>query len=281
MIQERWVFLDGEEVASSPISIEEFSPWALKGRGVFETMRSYEGKIFLLKEHLERFFQGLKSLKMKTAYTPAKVRTYLYQALRSNNLSDARIRLTAWCDNHKRVRLSVIAWPYKSPGPRQYRRGYQVSVSRQQWIAPQVHAIKSIDYWPYLKAYHAARARGFDEVILLNTHGFVAEGTRSNIFVVDKGSLCTPPLSSGCLDGVTRRGVIKMAGRLKILVLEKNLLPRQVSQADEIFLTNSLIGIMPVTRLRQKTIGSGVMGPVTARLLKAYREQVHRGARKP
>ena len=116
--------------------------------------------------------------------------------------------------------------------------------------------VKSLDYELFAKAYAQARAQGFDEVLLLNRRGYIFEASRANIFWIKDNVLYTPPLSSGCLNGITRQQVIKQAKILRISIKEKNLTPKILKEADAAFLTNSLIGIKPieVTSIRNISI---------------------------
>jgi len=276
-MKERSIFLDGELVPTEEPMLDSLSPWVLSGRGVFETMRSYGGKIFLVNEHLERLTFGLRSLRIKTPHSLAQTKKYLYLSLKSNKLKNARLRLTVW-QGKVGVRLSVIVWPYKPENKIKYTQGFRALISHfRQDRSTRRPAIKSIDYLRFLQAYRIARVKGKDEALLLNNRGFLVEGSRSNIFFIKHNVLFTPSLASGCLNGITRQTVLDIAKKMKLKPQEVLSQPQELFKADEAFLTNSLIELMPLTYLNNKKIGQGTMGPMTAKLLKAYRRRVKAG----
>ncbi len=273
-MQKRILFLDGNMVLASQALLKSLSPGLLKGVGVFETMRAYEGKIFALPEHLERFFTGLKELKINHHFSQEKIKEHLYSALCSNNLKDARLRLTIWQVRQK-LKVSIIVFPLGSLASLKYEKGFRATISDvRQDETVRLPSVKSIDYLLFLKAFQRAKHRGYDESILLNKKGFLAEGSRSNIFLIKNKVLLTPSLSSGCLNGITRKIVLRIAKEKKIARKETSLLPEDLFEADEAFLTNSLIEVMPLTRVSGKIIGSGKIGKITAQILQSYRRIV-------
>lgn len=276
--QGRSIFLDGQIIPTKEPLVASLSPWVLSGRGVFETMRSYHGKIFLVDEHLKRLFCGLEDLRIKVPYGGDEIKRYLSVVLESNKLKDARLRLTVW-RGKTNVRISIIAWPYKAQEKEKYQKGFTAIIShiRQDTITKRPN-IKSIDYLFFLKAYRLAKVKGKDEAVLVNSQGFLVEGSRSNIFLVKDQGLYTPSLASGCLNGITRKTVLHIARGLKIKCREILVSPKDLFEAQEAFFTNSLIELMPLTAVNNKKIGRGTMGPITGRLLKAYRREVKAGA---
>jgi len=278
-MKERSIFLDGELIPTEEPMLDGLSPWVLSGRGVFETMRSYGGKIFLVDEHLKRFFEGLKILKIQVPHLAAEIKRYLYLSLKTNKLKNARLRLTVW-QGKVGIRLSIIVWPYKPEKKEKYRQGFKAIISHlRQDRAAQKPAIKSIDYLLFLQAYRIAKVKGKDEALLLNNRGYLVEGSRSNIFFVKDNVLFTPSLASGCLDGITRQTVLRIAKNLKFKCQEALVQPQELFKADEAFLTNSLMELMPLTYVQNKKIGWGTIGPVTAKLLREYRKQVRKAVR--
>jgi len=265
------LFLDGLMIPTSKAFVEALSPGILLGQGVFETMRSYSGRIFALEEHFTRLFAGLESLKIKPPFSKQKIEDYLYLSLHTNRLKNARLRLTIWQTN-SRVRISIVASPYRPPSPAIYKQGFTAEISdivlRPR---PRRPAIKSINYHSFMLAYRRARDKGHDEAILLNGEGYVAEGSRSNIFFVKDDTLYTPRLTCGCLNGITRHIVLTIAREIKIECQEVTIVPEELFRADEAFLTNSLIELMPLRCLQGQLIGKGTMGELTAKLLKSYR----------
>lgn len=281
---ERIILLDGVFLAASEKKMESLAPWKLRGKGVFETMRFVptpgkrfpkgrrytHGEILKLKEHLSRLMQGLKRLKIRSPYDAEQLERLLFMTLETNKLDDARLRLTIWRSNKsKEIRISIIAVPYKVPAESVYRKGLKVSISPIRLTPKEcLNGLKSIRYSPFIRSLRLASAKGFDEAILLDKGRQVIEASRSNIFYFKDGKLFTPALNSGCLNGVTRQAVIDLAGRLKVKVSAAKVTLKDLGRADEIFLTNSLVGVMPVTTIEEKKVGKGSIGPRTRHLLK-------------
>ena len=273
-MQKRIIFLDGAFVPSGPSFLAALSPGILVGKGVFETMRAYEGTIFAPEKHLSRFSGGLKAFKIKTPYSPKRITELLYQTLYANHLKNARLRLTAWKAGYH-ARLSIIALPYRPFSQKKYHHGFRAKVSKL-WHHqnPRYPRVKSIDYRPFLFAFHRSQAQGNDEVIFLNRQGYLTEGSRSNIFFAKDNVLYTPSLACGCLNGITRQIVLKSAKRIGITYKEVRVPVAALFQADEAFLTNSLMEIMPLTYLGGRKIATGKIGKLTSRIMRSYRKIV-------
>jgi len=236
----RTIYLDGQYLKVNPQIIKAFTPGVFKAKGVFETMLGINGELIDTDLHFKRLRAGLKFLGIRL---PAINPSVLRQVLRRNHLICARVRLMVWQEH-----VMVVALPYKVSQKAIYRVGL-VKTSRP--ANKRLADVKSLDYELFAKAYSSARTQGLDEVLLLNRHGYIFEASRANIFWVKDKVLYTPPLSSGCLNGITRQQVIKQAKDLKITVKEKNLTPEILKKADGAFITNSLLGIQsisPVTK---------------------------------
>ena len=280
---EEIVYLNGSLVPLSQARLSPFDWGFLYGYGLFETMRAYSGRIFRLEKHLARLSRSAKFLGIDSEST-ANLGKALYDTLQANNLSDARIRLTLSGGEGEPVpdplaprtpTLLIIARNY-TPYPRQvYEQGYKAIVSdiRRNTQSP-VSAMKSLNYLDNLLARREARLAGVDEAILLNEQGFLAEGSTSNIFLMSDNTLLSPSQDSGILPGVTREVVLELAHSLGVEAVEREIAPEELLQADEAFLTNSLIEIMPLTQVSGQNIGSGIAGAVTRRLMNAYKELV-------
>ena len=267
-------FLDGMVVLAKPEVLDSLTPGMLTGQGVFETMRAYQGKIFAASEHLSRLKAGLRQLGITVPYSAGKLKVYLRITLESNKLSNARVRLTVWKEG-SRLRIAIVALPYKPYSSRAYQKGFKITVSDVVCDeGTRETRIKSIDYGAFLSAYQKAFRRGFDEALVLNRRGDIVEGSRSNIFWVKNGLLMTPALACGCLKGITRQKVLGLSRQLKINVRQKQGKLEELLEAEEIFVTNSIIEIMPVTMLDRRRIGSGRPGQMSRLLMKEYRSLV-------
>jgi branched-chain amino acid aminotransferase len=177
----------------------------------------------------------------------------------------------------------VTASRYNPPPTEVYRKGFATIVSsiRQNSRSP-LSRLKTANYLNNILARKEAKAAGADKALLLNERDLLCEGSTGNIFLVSGGTLITPGVESGCLPGITRQTVIELANRLGIKVVELEAQLEELMRADEAFLTNSLIELMPLTRVNDKLIGQGKMGKVTRKLLVAYRkavrEEIEQGA---
>ncbi len=264
------MILDGTLIASPQKTLESFSPGKLRGRGVFETMLAQEGKIYALDEHLQRLDRGLKVLNLTRPCAVKKLKEYLRATLSANRLKTARLRLTVWRDQG-RDRICTIALPHRPIPEFRYRRGMKAGLAVfERKLFPKEKRIKSIEYLPYLRAYQKAVRRGYEEMVLLNRDGFLMEGSRSNLFFISYGILYTPALACGCLKGITRQTVIGLARRMGLKVLSVKAKPQKLWEAQEAFLTNSVMGIMPLVNVGEHPIGKRKAGPLTRKLFRAY-----------
>jgi branched-subunit amino acid aminotransferase/4-amino-4-deoxychorismate lyase len=234
------IFLDGKYFKVSPQIIEAFTPGIFKAKGVFETMQGQKGEALDTALHLKRLRAGLKILGIKT---PSINPSVLKEVLRRNHQARGRVRLIVWRAG-KQTHVLAAALPYKIPTKKIYR---VCLIKTNRSANDRLADLKSLDYELFARANTQARAQGFDEALLLNRSGIIFEASRANIFWIKDKILYTPPLSSGCLNGITRQQVIKHAKNLKISVKERNLTPEILKKSDAAFLTNSLIGIKPIS----------------------------------
>ena len=233
------IYLDGQYLKVDARIIEAFTPGSFKAKGVFETMLGLDGMVMDLDLHIKRLRGGLKVFKIET---PLIDRSIFQELLGRNKLSCARVRLMVW-QAGREVHVMSTAVPYKISSKKTYR---VCLIKTDRTANGRSINVKSLDYALFAQAYAKAKAQGFDEALLLNRKGYIFEASRANIFWVKNKVLFTPPVSSGCLNGITRQQVIKQARSLKISVKEKNLTSEILKQADAAFLTNSLTGIKPI-----------------------------------
>jgi branched-chain amino acid aminotransferase len=281
------VYVDGHFVAREQARVSVFDHGFLYGDGIYETMRAYRGDIFLLKKHLARLKRSADAVSLTLPLPLEKIGEALKESVFVNKLQEAVIRLQvsrgpgepgldpALCDAPTMV---IITKPFRDYPPAYYDRGVGVAVVTTRRNHPRAlpSAVKSTNFLNNILAKIEAIEAGAFEGIMLNGEGFVAEGTVSNIFTVRKGKLYTPHVRAGILEGVTRELVLRLARRRKIPVREAMLLPKDLRAADECFLTNTTMEIMPVTAIGAKRVGTGRPGPVTAALRQAYGKEVRR-----
>lgn len=276
------VYWNGSLVHRSQVSISALDYGFLYGYGLFETMRTYGGKAFRLDRHLSRLESSAEVLGIRVDVGDLK--NAVDDVLHANNLSDARIRITvsigegemvpdpATC---KKPTVLVMAGAYRSYPDEVYKRGFKAIISLVCRNSKSViSGIKSANYLESMLARQEARKAGADEAICLNERGLVAEASMSNIFLVKNGILKTPSVDSGILPGITREAVLEIAPGLGIEIREGEITLEELIGADEAFLTNSLIEVMPFTLVSGKTVGGGVQSVFAQKILTAYRELV-------
>ncbi len=288
---EEIVYLNGELVPWSQAKVSVYDQGFLYGYALFETMRAYNGKIFLLERHLDR----LRSSAGVIGFSPELAGIDLRQACRdtlgANNVRDARLRLTVsngevdsghWTEIGSAPTVVVTARNYIPLAVEVYETGYKAGVaSMRRCSQSPICRMKSANYLHSLLARREAGKYGLDEALLLNERGLVAEGSVSNVFFVRDSVLVTPSPESGILPGITRGVVMEIAGGLGIKVTEGEVRLSDLEQFDEAFLTNSVIELMPLVEVRDGAgkmaeIGSGKPGAVTRKMMAAYRETVAR-----
>jgi branched-subunit amino acid aminotransferase/4-amino-4-deoxychorismate lyase len=233
------IFIDGQYLRVNAQIIEAFTPGVFNGKGVFETMLGLDGMVLDETLHLKRLRAGLKVLGIKP---PSISSLILKQVLDRNHLSLARVRIMVWKEE-KQAHVMAVALPYKIPEKSTYR---VCLIGTNRRANDRLADVKSLDYGLFAEALGRAQARGFDEALLLNSRGHIFEASRANVFWIKDNVIYTPPLSSGCLNGITRQHVIKQARNLGITVKEKNLTPEIFKKADAAFVTNSLLGIKTI-----------------------------------
>ncbi len=268
------VWIDGRMVAKERASLPCLSPGVLYGQGVFETMRCHHGKVFLFESHLKRLAHGSGLLGI-AAPSRRRIREAVRQVIEGNRLREAAIRLNL-CAGVSRNHLFVFARPL--PDLRRLRaRGLSACQVKDQWLGQTFLAgAKSFNRFFYEHFSALAKKKGFDEVFFGNSRGEVAEGSRSNIFIVRKGGVRTPPLGAGCLPGVTRFVAIDIMKDEGIPVREQAIGPGDLFSADEIWCTNALWGVLSVTRLDHRKVGKGKPGPVAQKIAQIYDNRVEK-----
>ena len=272
----RWIYLNGELVQQETATVSALDRGLLHGYGLFETMRSYGGRVFRLEEHYQRLCRGAERVGIEAPFSLADLVGATTGVLQRNGLEDARVRLMLTAGAEGAAGSVILLAREVTEYPRQlYRRGMSALVTpvRRNETSP-LSGVKSLNYLENLLVREDARRQGVDEAILLNTRGLVAEGSASNVFLVLDGRLVTPNLSSGCLAGVTRQAVLELAAESGLEVIETDVELAAFASASEAFLTGSVMEVMPLTRLDDGPVGSGRPGPVTGRLHRLYQEMV-------
>lgn len=265
------VFLNGKFVDIQEAKISAQSPGLLYGWGLFESMRAYQGKIVYLRQHLHRLSVSCKLLRMDCPYPRAKLKKTVWETVKKNNLNDAYVRLTLW-KNDTNTDMMVTARAYQAYAQQKYKTGFRACISQFKQSAGSLLAqIKTTNYLLPQLAYAKARAKGFDEAILLNNYGYIAEASRSNIFMIKERKVFTPSLECGCLNGITRKLVLGLARKNKIQAYESIFTVKDLYLADEAFLTNSLMGVMPLASVGKKVISRPGKRKLTDFFMREYK----------
>ena len=262
------------------------------GLGVFEGVRAYNTSkgpsIFRLKDHTERLFKSASTVNMKIPFSVENINQAHIKVIEENNLDEAYIRPMCFygsegmglrADNLN-VHTMVAAWEWPSyMDPEAREKGIKVKLStyKRQVKNPVSNAKVNGNYVHSIVALTEALEDGFDEALMLDADGYVAEGSGENFFIVKDGRLYSPFLDS-CLDGITRKTIIDLAIELKIPFQEKKITVEDVFDADESFFSGTAAEVVPINSLDNQKIGTGLRGPVTEKLQKIYFEQV-RGKR--
>ncbi len=306
------IYLNGHLVSRSEAKLSPFDHGFLYGYGLFETMRAYNGHIFRLDRHLARLRRsaeilGLAHNVIAVSRSPDSERseeegaakhsleTACRKTLTANGLKDARVRLTVSAGEGDMVPdpgtcpspTVLVTAESLTPLPAQsYEQGFRAVLSslRRDSQSP-LSRIKSTCYVTNVLARMEARVAGCDETIMLNEQGYLAEGSTTNIFLVRKSLspegrdqarvLITPSLESGVLPGITREAVLEIAQALNVEVQERQVGLKELTEAEEAFVTNSILEIMPLTWFAGEPIGTGRPGQLTRKLMAGYRGLVN------
>jgi branched-chain amino acid aminotransferase len=281
-------YLNGALVPREQARISVLDYGFLCGYGLYETVRAYDGVPFRLDAHLARMRYSADRLGIPVGTDV--LRQAVMDTVKANGFADTRVRIclsagegsvTPNLSSCEMPTIAVLVTEYLPPAAEKYAKGYRVIVTdiRRNSRSP-VTYMKSLNGIDSMLARQESRAAGADEALLLNDRGYLSEACGSNVFIVKDGVLRTPRFEAGILPGVTRVAVFELAARLGIKVEESDVRLRDLLGADEAFLTNSLIEVVPLTAVGKKAVADGAAGRVTRRLMKAYRQLVVRETRK-
>ncbi len=260
------------------------------GTGVFEGIRCYKTDggpaVFRLREHVDRFFDSAHILQMEMPFTREAVTEGVLETIRRNKIDACYIRPLAYIGygamgvfpKENPIEVSIAVWPWGSYlGEEGMQNGIRVKISsysRPHVNATMVRSKTTANYANSLLAKREALKDGYDEAVLLDTDGYVAEGSGENIFMVRKGVIKTPPLTS-ILEGITRETIMQLAAEHGMRVVEERFTRDELYIADEAFFSGTAAEITPIREVDNRVIGRGKPGPVTKQLQTAFFEIVH------
>jgi D-amino acid aminotransferase len=279
-----FIFLNGKIISDADANISSADRGFLYGDGIYETLRSYSGKPFKLSDHLERMRHSAKQLRISFGYTNEDIGKWINELIEMNCSQDAYIRITLsrgsggsrlqMDDNIESTTLIQVK-PLTPYDKKFYDDGMSLVVSdyKRSTTCP-ISRYKSTNLLQSILRKEEAKKKSAHEAIILNTDCYVSECVVSNIFMVSAGSVVTPSLDTNILPGITRRTVLDICENSGIPTDEEHFKVDALIKADEVFITNSLMEIMPVSRIDDCKIGKTVPGMITQQLMNAYKRFV-------
>ncbi|MFH1347204.1 MAG: aminotransferase class IV [Candidatus Margulisiibacteriota bacterium] len=275
------IYLNGKIIPLEEAKIFISDRGLLYGDGVFESLRTYRGKPFQLEEHIKRLLRGAKLIRLRPLPSASQLKLAALKTVRANNFKEAYIKIILTRGAAKGHGLDIkkslgkptviILVEEQKPYPKKlFVNGWKAIISSIARPDVPTSRIKSLNYINSVLAMIEAKKSGADEAIMLDERGNIAEGTISNIFIIKHGTLYTPSKDAPILAGLTRNLVIKLAKQSAFRLVEKTITPKELYTADECFATFSGAGVVPITRIWKKKIGSGKCGYITDALIRLY-----------
>ncbi len=274
------VFLNDRIVDASDAHISVTDSGLLYGMGLFETMRCNNGRVFAIDDHLERLFNSIKVLALHNTYDKNYIKDAIGKVIEASGLSDARVRLTLTngtpaAEGKIEPTLLITATKLVPYPDQYYEKGTRVILTdfRQNSSDPTV-GHKTTNFFARMLALNIAHQKKVAEALWFTTEGYLAEGCVSNVFLVKDSVLCTPSLDTPVLPGVMRKAVCQIAKEKSIELVEKKLVISDLLGADEVFLSNVIMAVLPVIAVEAKTIGDGKVGEITKKLMDGVNEVI-------
>ncbi len=263
-----FVWINGRIFPKSKAKVSVFDSSYLYGEGVFETIRVREGRILFAGEHWARLRRSARSLGLKLPFSSKVLEKAIGLLLKKNSLREAGVRLTL---SHLPTGKSQLVIFTRSC-PKYPSTGRLILIRSVTGAGGVLPTVKTTNRLANVLAEQEIKKRNATEGVFRNRDGFVTEGSTSNLFIVKRRKVWTPPLSDGLLPGTRRAVVMRLARKLGIVVKERSLHPKDLAASDEIFVTSTLKEILPIAFFEGKKIGRSVPGPVTTRLMAAYEQ---------
>jgi branched-chain amino acid aminotransferase len=280
--EELFIYIDGKFQLKSEAKISVYDHGLLYGDGVFEGIRTYDGVVFKLKEHIDRLYTSAHTIMLEIPLSKEEMQRVVLNTLKKNKLKQAYIRLLVTrgvgdlgLDPRKCPKPSIIVIveptiALHSKETKQKGITTMITWVKRDPVDATSHEVKSLNYLNSVLAKIESNVAGIDEALCLDQTGFVCEGTAENVFMVKGGKVITPPTSTGALRGITRAVVMTLIEKFGIPLLERNITPNELFTADEVFLTGTAAEITPVREVNRRVIGNGKLGPITKRLIQEF-----------
>ena len=277
------IYMNDRLVPPAEATVSVYDHGLLYGDGVFEGIRVYGGRVFLMSQHIERLYESARAIRLDIAMSIEEMKAATRETVAANNITDGYIRLIITRGGNQLglnpfmttdSQTIIIADTIKLYPDEHYTNGLKLITASTIRNHPAALSprIKSLNYLNNVLAKIEAIDAGCLEAVMLNHKGEVAECTGDNLFLVKNGKLLTPPLDAGILEGITRNTVIMLAEQAGLNVSQTALTRHDIYTADECFLTGTAAEVIAATSLDQRQIGTGKPGPVTGQLLEAFRE---------
>ena len=282
-----WIFLNDAFVPQEEAKISVFDHGFLYGDGVYESLRVYDGQVLLLERHLARLRQSCDFIGLKFPIPENKWPALLQELLRRNGLTNASVRISlsrgegaigldaSLCP---RPTIVMIARPFAPYPESLFTNGVRLELVsiRRNPLSAQSPRIKSLSFLNNILAKQEATRAGSFDALMLNMEGYISECTVSNVFFVKEEQLFTPSVDCGILEGVTREIVLSLSQEQRIPAHEGHYGPHELLEADECFITNTSMEVMPVSQVGEQSIGKVCPGPLTKRLRQLFQKNVNR-----
>ncbi|MEA3305699.1 MAG: aminotransferase class IV [Candidatus Omnitrophota bacterium] len=276
-------YVNDKIIDSDKAKISIFDRGFLYGDGLFETMRSYDGKVFRLNRHLDRLYSSMKSFKIRQRFSGKEMERVVYKLLDANSFKNAYIRITVTrgiscgggldISKNEIANVVITAKEYAPRPAKYYEEGIKAGMARLRKNSQSFSSnFKVLNYLDNIIARNEAIPGGFVETVFLNEFGYICEGSVSNIFMVCGDKVMTPSIDCGVLPGITREAVLELAPYAGMATQEGRFKEEELKSSDEVFITNSLIEVMPVVKIAGREIGNGDVGPVTRKIQELYKE---------
>ena len=281
------IFINGKLFIGSRAAVSVRDRGFLYGDGLFETLRSYRGSVFMLDPHLDRLFHSMKILKYGTPFDKEYIKEALKKTITRNCLAgkDAYIKIIVTRGIHRgelhfrgkyRTNLIIIADALNEYPEKDYTEGIRIISSsvRRTSLGNPLYSHKLLNYFENIFAKDEAHHNEAQEAIFLTGDHLVLEGASSNIFYVKRNTVYTPPLTQNILPGITRQTVIDICNENRIRIRQKKIHYRDMINADEVFKTSSVAGIVPVKKIDRFMLAGEVPGHITAKLMELYSSRI-------
>lgn len=267
------VFLNNEFVGATQAKVSVFDHGFLYGDGCFETLRTYGGELFRAEEHVQRLKKSAENLQIDFPWKTEEIKLWMVQTVQENGFKESRLRITITRGENgfnfigsKKPTILIVASELIPHPQKIYKTGVNVETFKIERMLPQV---KSLNILPSILGQQVKKANNVFETLFIDHEGYITEGTVSNFFIIKNGKIITAP-DKYVLSGITREVTFELAKKLGYKVEKKQFTLEEALQADEAFLTSTVMDIAPVVQIGEIKVGNGTVGEVTRTLIQNF-----------